>query len=291
MWRLKLQVYGSVSALFCLLSINTAHAYRPFDGTDADVAELGEFELEMGPAHLLHESGRNFLMSPTVFNLGIAPRTELVIDMVGFVPLHPLAATPFERGEAKLQLLDTDVFFKVLLRKGALQDEGGISIAFEGGPLLPEIYGAKGYGAAGNLIISDRWGWFTAHLNNTLELARGSGDPVWANNLIFEFQLSEHFRPVTELTWERDIRGGSNLFAALAGFIWTAVDDFDIDAAALVSTEDGEQAIEGRLGFTWAVAFWEPAEVPPDADENNAHEPKSEDEVADPDEEEQHASN
>jgi hypothetical protein len=38
-----------VSAL--VTPTSTAHAYRPFDGTDADVAELGDFELELGPVH------------------------------------------------------------------------------------------------------------------------------------------------------------------------------------------------------------------------------------------------
>jgi hypothetical protein len=36
-----------------------AGAYRPFDGTDAAVAEVGEFELEYGPAQLSGE-GKNY---------------------------------------------------------------------------------------------------------------------------------------------------------------------------------------------------------------------------------------
>jgi hypothetical protein len=32
-----------------------AHAYRPFDGTDAAVAGPKEFELEFGPVHYLRE--------------------------------------------------------------------------------------------------------------------------------------------------------------------------------------------------------------------------------------------
>jgi hypothetical protein len=261
----------------CSTAVSTAHAYRPFDGTDGDVAELGEFELELGPAHVLREGGRNFLLTPTVFNLGILPRTELVVDVVGEAPFHPLPSTAIgERGEGKYQVRDTDVFLKFLLRKGVLQEQTGMSIAFEGGPLLPEVNGEKGYGASANLILSERWGWFTVHLNNTLEFARGTGDPVWGSSLITEFQISESFRPVTELIWERDIKEGANLYSVLGGFIWSVVEDFDVDAAAVVATADGERSYEGRLGLTWAFAVYEPQEVSPDAQEKNADDNRGE---------------
>src|SRR5215471_19102213 len=193
-----------VAALFAS-GVTTAHAYRPFDGTDADVAELGEFELELGPAQLLHEDGRNFLTTPAVLNLGILPRTELVVDLVGMAPFRPAPPpAPGQPGEPKYAVLDTDVFLKFLLLKGALQEETGFSLALESGVLIPEVYGESGYGYSGDLIVSNQWGWFVAHLNNTLELARATGDPVWSNSLIFEFLISERFRPVTEVLWERD---------------------------------------------------------------------------------------
>lgn len=276
-WQ-KLTVLGSVSALLSVSSAGTAHAYRPFDGTDADVAELGEFELELGPAHYLREGGRNFVTSPMVLNLGIMPRTELVVDMVGSHPMNPYPPTPTAAGEAKYSLVDTDVFFKVLLRKGALQEEGGVSMAVEAGPLLPEIYGTDGYGASANLILSERWDWFTVHLNNTFELSRGALDPIWSNSLITEFEVSKHWRPVTELLWEADIKAGANLFYALAGFIWSVTDDFAIDAAGVIMTEAGEQTYEARLGLTWAVAVWEPQAVAPEEEEKNFHERNEEEE-------------
>jgi hypothetical protein len=274
-----LSIHGLSLALFCSLGAGTAHAYRPFDGTDADVAELGEFELELGPAHLLREGGRNFLLSPTVLNLGILPRTELVVDLVGAAPLHPQpSAILGQRGEAKYQLVDTDVFIKVLLRKGTLQEESGLSVAFEGGPLLPEIYGDKGYGAEGNLIFSERWDWFTVHLNNTFELTRGEGAPVWSNSLITEFAVSDSWRPVAEFLWERDLQEHINVFSGLAGFIWSVVEDFDIDAAVVAATSEGEHAFEARLGLTWAFAVYEPQHVSPEEQEKNADEPRGGDE-------------
>ena len=266
----------SLVALLSLSDAGTAHAYRPFDGTDADVADLGEFELELGPAHLLREGGRTFVTTPTVLNLGIMPRTELVMDMVGSAPMHPYPATATEAGEAKYSVVDTDVFFKFLLRKGALQEESGLSMALEAGPLLPEIYGDDGYGASANLILSERWGWFTVHLNNELELSRSALDPIWSNSLITEFGVSRHWRPVAEILWEQDIKAGVSLFSGLVGFIWSVVDDFDIDAAGVVSTSEGEQAYEVRLGLTWAVPVWEPSKLPRESEEDEPEESPNE---------------
>src|SRR5207237_8558677 len=69
-----------------------AFAYRPFDGTDGDVADVGEFELEMGPAQFLSTSEGRYLMAPaTVLNLGVARGPELVIDFKDFMGLQPVA--------------------------------------------------------------------------------------------------------------------------------------------------------------------------------------------------------
>ena len=65
-----------------------AHAYRPFDGTDADVAEAGEFELELGPAHFYGQGPHHYVIAPaTVLNLGLVPRLELVVDAKQFFAL------------------------------------------------------------------------------------------------------------------------------------------------------------------------------------------------------------
>ena len=128
-----------------------AFAYRPFDGTDGDVAEVGQFELEMGPAQFLSSPEGHYLMAPaTVLNLGVAPGFELVVDFKDFVALQRVA------GQPRIRLLDTDIFLKSILRRGSLQGESGISIALEAGPLLPEIGGTHGFGAQANLITSYR---------------------------------------------------------------------------------------------------------------------------------------
>src|SRR5207253_9394160 len=81
-----------------------AFAYRPFDGTDGDVANVGEFELEVGPAHFLSAPDGRYVVAPaTVLNLGVAPGFELVVDFKDFVGLHNVV------GQPPVRLLDTDV--------------------------------------------------------------------------------------------------------------------------------------------------------------------------------------
>ncbi|TMB34679.1 MAG: hypothetical protein E6J58_18185 [Deltaproteobacteria bacterium] len=144
-----------------------AFAYRPFDGTDGDVADVGEFELEMGPAHFLSSPEGRYIVAPaTVLNLGVARGLELVVDFKDFVGLQSVA------GQPRMRLLDTDIFLKGILRRGTLQGESGVSIALEAGPLLPELGGTRGLGAQANLITSYRWEALSLHLNTSAALTR-----------------------------------------------------------------------------------------------------------------------
>ena len=92
-------------AALVLTSARGALAYRPFDGTDADTAELGSFELEMGPVQYYRQGPRNYLITPAlVLNLGIFEATELVIDAVacmknGDINLDTLPDTGTLRGD------------------------------------------------------------------------------------------------------------------------------------------------------------------------------------------------
>jgi hypothetical protein len=246
--------FGLAAALLLSGWNSVAHAYRPFTGTDADVAARGEFELELGPLQFRRNVGRNQLLAPaTVLNLGILPRTELVVDFVGTLPL-PAAA-----GQARYQVRDTDVFLKFLLRQGALQDRSGPSIALETGPLTPEIEGQSGFGFAANLIVSERWDWFVAHLDNQASLGRRDLQFGWSSSLIGEFRFSEIAWPVMELLAGRDFDAHASTYSALVGCIWHAADGFDLDAAAIAGSVNRAAAFEARLGFTWAFQVWNPA--------------------------------
>src|SRR5205807_830650 len=68
----------------------TALAYRPFEGTDADVAEPNKVEIEFQPVGYLREgSERGLTVAPTVVNIGFAERWEAVFEGKGLVPLSP----------------------------------------------------------------------------------------------------------------------------------------------------------------------------------------------------------
>jgi hypothetical protein len=228
-----------------------ARAYRPFDGTEADVAEVGAFELELGPAHWLARNGKNTLFAPaTVLNLGLAEGWELVGDFKGSVPIAR------DTNESAFRLVDTDVFVKHVLRRGCLQEGAGPSVAIEAGPLLPELRGESGYGAAFNVIVSERLGWLTLHLNDVASLARGTHDPAWLTTLIAEGPDSLAIRPVAELYAEHEFRPSRTSSSALAGAIWRAREGLDVDAAFRVGRRDGAQETEVRLGFTWTTEAW-----------------------------------
>jgi hypothetical protein len=237
-------------ALGVLFSSRTAQAYRPFDGTDGDVADVGEFELELGPLQYQQEGDEKSFLTPTVLNLGVIPRMELVID---FVPLYPADGQAY-------QVTDTDFFAKLLIRKGVLQDEAGPSMAVEAGPLLPDFNGLDGFGASANLIVSERWGGVTLHLNNEAELSRSELNFGWLSSLIGEIDLGAPVRPVAEVSFEIDVSSGEKTIGVLGGAIWNVTEGLDLDAAGRIASVDGEGGFDVRLGLTWAVAAWTPGE-------------------------------
>jgi hypothetical protein len=244
-----LRAAAFVCALASLLAPSVAHAYRPFEGTDADVADEGEFELELGPAHYQRSGGDKFLLVPsTVLNLGFAPRWELVVDYRNFIKLSGAASTP------KLHAEESDVFLKVLLREGTLQEKGGLSMAMEFGPLLPNYNGEKGYGAQDNLITSYRTPALVLHLNTALAWSR-QHQPEVVSSLIVEGPWDWKVRPVAEILVDSE-RGGAQAAAALFGAIWNHSEHLTFDAALRGSRVDGTPVQEIRAGFTWATGVW-----------------------------------
>jgi hypothetical protein len=250
----KRSSYLAVALVACasnLVAVRAAHAYRPFNGTDADVAAQGELELELGPVQLQHVGHQDYLVTPaTVINVGIFRRAELVVDFVGGMPLHAA-----ER-RSRYQITNTDVLLKLILVEGALQDQAGPSIAIETGPLIPEINGERGFGASAALIASERWNWLFLHLNNQATLSRMDLTFTWMSSLITELRWNEHIWPVAELLWERTIASGASVYSGLVGVIWSVHDGFALDAAVVVASDDKQAAVEGRLGFTWAIDAW-----------------------------------
>ena len=67
------------AALACWCS--NAQAYRPFDGTDAAVADRDQLEIELGPVEYRREDAERALFAPdTVFNYGFATDWEAVLQ-------------------------------------------------------------------------------------------------------------------------------------------------------------------------------------------------------------------
>jgi hypothetical protein len=114
-------------AVTTLLNADAAFAYRPFDGTDAAVADPGEMEVELQPAGGKSSEGQKTLIAPaTVINYGFAKGWEAVLEGRLETPLPASGPTTFTEG---------GLFLKHIVREGVLQDQSGPSVATEFGVL------------------------------------------------------------------------------------------------------------------------------------------------------------
>src|SRR5215472_3729074 len=161
-------IVGLVS-LSALGSGGDALAYRPFVGTDAAVADFGELETEFGPAEPMRAGSQRLLTTAeAVFNLGIAEGWEAVLQGQAVTLLSP--------GPVQTSLIGNEFSLKNIVREGVLQEKDGPSIALEFGPLLPGVNGEPGTGVSWGGIVSNRWGWLTAHFNAAAALTRTRQD-------------------------------------------------------------------------------------------------------------------
>lgn len=218
-----------------LLVSRAAAAYRPFDQTDADTAELHAIELEIGAMNLTETSGGRPRYAPSgVFNYGFAAGWELMVDYDDVGDPDALSLT--------------DVEVKHVLRAGSLQGGRGPSVALETGPLLPgALTDELGWDA--DLIVSQRFDPVTIHLNAQLEWTRDRAVSPTIGAII-EGPLTWRVRPVAEgyVSTER----GAVDSEGLVGVIWRWRDDVVFDAAIRVVRDDGATSGQLRLGLTWA---------------------------------------
>jgi hypothetical protein len=218
-----------------------AHAYRPFNGTDAAVAEPGVVELELGPIQYFELGSTPVLFSPdVVFNYGIGERWEFVLQGRLAHELLPDSPGP--------NLVDNGVFLKSVLREGSLQDKPGPSIATEFGLLLPATRDEPGTGAGLAVIVSQRWQALTLHLNAEVAMTRQKLADT-AYSLIVEGPYSWPVRPVSEFFYEREF-GGSEIGSGLVGAIWQVNDNLAVDFALRGGWIDGVAFKEVRAGVT-----------------------------------------
>ncbi len=225
-----------------------AHAYRPFDGTDADVAETGHIELEIGPfGYLRTQHDSALVFANGVFNFGFIPRWELVIQGTGVYGLD-LAPPP--------RFQDGGVFLKHLLREGTLQGEHGISLATEFGVLFPTSDAPfVDAGLYLSLIASYAWPHVVVHVNGWIERA-SDGNPDVFLGAIIEGRTSARIRPVAELFVDR--HGADVEPSMLVGTILTVNEHLSFDAATRLAWTENAPLFEVRAGLTWTIVAFRP---------------------------------
>jgi hypothetical protein len=221
---------------------STARAYRPFDGTDGDVAEYKTIELELAPLGYLRSQHQSALIAPAaIFNLGFLPRWELVIQGTGAFG----ASSP-------PSFIDGGIFVKHVLREGVLQQKSGFSLASEVGVLLPTA-GVPGVAEAGpyiGFIASYGWRAFLFHFN--VSIARNTdAQPDLFVGTILEGVPESRIRPVAELYVDR--HGSATTPSVLVGFIMRAVKHLDLDAATRLAWFLNAPLFEVRAGLTWTI--------------------------------------
>jgi hypothetical protein len=243
--RLRSAVAAAVP-LLALLCPLPARAYRPFDQTDASVAEAGEVELELGPLGFVKDGTDRSLVVPTLtINWGFAEGFELVLEARHVLQLGEVG------GASRWRVDGTALSVKGVLHEGSLQDRTGVSVASEVAALLPDPRGGtSGAGAQLALIASRRWTDATVHVNGAVAWAR-THRPAVAGGVIVEVHDAWPVRPVAELVVEGE-RDAPTLVAGLAGAIWRVQEDLSFDAGLRRARAGGVSATEVRAGLTWA---------------------------------------
>jgi hypothetical protein len=233
-----------LSPILAMAWSGDALAYRPFDGTDAAIAEPGQVEIELGPAQYLQEGTERTLVAPTVvFNYGLSERWELVLQSEAVHSLMEEAS--------KTSLVGNGLFLKAIVREGSLQGKPGPSIATEFGFLLPGLNDDPTRGTGGSLagIVSQQWPWLTVHLNAAVAITRQQTADAFFG-VILEGPRDWPLRPVAEVFYERDF-GGVTTTSALVGAIWQVRDNIAFDVGLRGAQVNDQPLREVRFGVTF----------------------------------------
>jgi len=242
---------GSAAMLLIVGWPDRAAAYRPFDGTDASVADPGAFEIELGPAGLLREGSQRTLIAPAVvLNLGVAEGWEAV--------LQGRAETPLSPAPARTSLVGNGAFLKGVLRQGVLQEKPGPSVATELGLLLPGINDEPGIGGSAAAILSYRFADVTAHLNVQGAVTRQQHGDGFLSTIV-EGPSDWRVRPVGEIAYERE-GGRFETLSGLIGAIWPISDRLAFDVGLREGRISDRSLTEIRVGLTVGFSLWGKAE-------------------------------
>jgi hypothetical protein len=243
----KPAVFGALGfAAALVLVTGDARAYRPFDGTDADVASPGEFEAEIQTVGYLRAGQTRDFIFGGVLNYGLLPRVELVLQGFDFAP----ESSPYGPN----RIVDTGLFVKTVWKQGCLQQKDGPSFATEVGPLLPQLHDAKGWGGYAGGILSVCLGdALVVHWNVEAQILRQTYDlDVFGGAILEPPPLSLTLRPVAELYVDHDF-GGVTTYSLLGGLIWRVADALSLDLAVREATVGGQSVTEVRAGFSLGI--------------------------------------
>src|SRR6266700_3927971 len=230
-------------ACLCLTAtVMPASAYRPFDGTDAAVAEKGKMEIEMQPAGIFKDVSGTTLIAPAArFNYGLTETWEAVLEGQIEHPLSPSGPSSVTAAGA---------FLKRVLREGSLQEKSGVSVATEFGFLLPDSRGDSRLGASLAGIVSQRWDWGSIHLNGAAALSREHHADLFVGTII-EGPSKWTVRPVAEVFYEREF-GNSETISGLVGLIWQVREDLAFDVGLRHAVTNGRALNEVRAGLSFS---------------------------------------
>jgi hypothetical protein len=227
-----------VVGLFAVGWAAPAAAYRPFDGTDAAVADVGEVEIEFQPTGAWRVEQRNSLSGPNgVLNYGFAERWEFILQ----------GENPAPEGAGPTSV-PNGAFLKYVIQPGVLQDKPGPSIATEFGLLLPP-FGGTGTGLGWNGIVSQRWDWGTAHFNVETNLTPDQHGQLLLD-VILEGPHKWTVRPVFEV-YSDSVFGLEQTYSVLVGAIWQVSDKLSFDVGLRHAWVDRQPVNELRAGVTF----------------------------------------
>jgi hypothetical protein len=233
--------------LALLANAHVAHAYRPFDSTDAAVADPGEIEIELGPVAYTDSPHASITEAPVLtVNAGLVNRWEAVLDAS--------RAITRSANENDIETVETALLLKRVLRAGVLQEQTDWSVATEFGVLLPTVNADDDYGATLALIGSREVGRTLIHVNAGIAQNR-DGRAELFGGLIIEAVASAPVRPVAELTFDYERGTDTRSAGALVGAIWQPGENLNFDMAVRAVREEHEWSYEGRVGLTWAFAL------------------------------------
>jgi hypothetical protein len=223
-----------------------AVGYRPFVSTDAAVVDPGEVEVEFGYFNLERtDKESTFIVPQVVINYGIRQDWEVVGEF-------DLEKPP----EGAAKLVGPGLFLKGVLKEGILQQQEGVSIAVEAGPLLPSSAAEQnGFGFEGIGILSGEVHQFAYHINVGGGVDRQKTHPFVLWGVIGEVSLLPSLRLVGEVSGESSKEKIPDN-SALLGVIWQPPSSSVVlDGGVRKSLSTGAPDWLFTTGLTWSFSL------------------------------------